>query len=129
MLFWGTIFVTMQSKMTRIICGLVLGFLGLNGVTGILAQTAPPPASAPKPAEPLVWDSLQKESSPKVGSATADFIFSVTNVSDNEVIVDHTQGSCSCTVAKLPSQPWHLPPHTNGQINVTADLARKSGTL
>jgi mono/diheme cytochrome c family protein len=124
----------MQSKIVRIICGLVFSTLVLvnlclDGVTKASAQSTLPPAAAPKPAEPVVWDALQKESSPKSGDPTAEFVFSVTNVSDGEVIIDHAQGSCSCTVAKLPNQPWHLVPRTNGHINVSVNLAGKSGTL
>ena len=128
------IFVTKQTKMTRIICGVILSALGLAGValievTVASAQSVPQPANVSKPAEPLVWDALQKESSPKPGAPTADFVFGVTNISENEVIIDHTQGSCSCTVAKLPSQPWHLAAHTSGQINVSVNLAGKFGNL
>ncbi|HZQ46049.1 MAG TPA: DUF1573 domain-containing protein [Verrucomicrobiae bacterium] len=120
--------------MTRIIGGLALSVLGLagvclHGVTGALAQSVPVQGNVTKPAEPLVWDALQKESSPKSGDAFAEFVFSVTNISEGEVIIDHTQGSCSCTVAKLPSQPWHLAAHAAGEIKVSVDLARKSGTL
>ncbi len=134
LLFWRIIFVTMQSKMNLIIRGLVLSTLVLAGVcsAGVIrtsAQSTPPPAATPTPAGPVVWDTLQQESSPKSGDATANFVFSVTNISAGEVIIDHAQGSCSCTVAKLPSQPWHLVPHTNGQINVSVNLAGKSGTL
>src|SRR5690348_3998979 len=97
-------FFTMQSKMTRIIGGLALSVLGLagvclHGVTGAVAQSVPVQGNVTKPAEPLVWDALQKESSPKSGDAFAEFVFSVTNISEGEVIIDHTQGSCSCTVA------------------------------
>lgn len=124
----------MQSKIVRIFCRQVLSNLALVnlclvGVMSALAQPAPQPIAAQKTPDQVVWDALQKEASPKSGDTTADFIFTVTNVSDSEVIIDHAQGSCSCTVAKLPSQPWHLVPHTNGQINVSVNLAGKSGTL
>lgn len=124
----------MQSKMVRIICGqvlntLVLANVCLIGVMKASAQATSTAAANLKPADPVVWDALQKDSSPKSGDATAEFKFSVTNLSDGDVIIDHAQGSCSCTVAKLPSQPWHLLPHTNGQINVSVNLAGKSGTL
>ncbi len=60
---------------------------------------------------------------------SAEFSFGVTNISDSEVVIDRVKASCSCTVAKLPSQPWHLAPHTNGQIGVTVDLKGKIGTF
>jgi cytochrome c553 len=37
--------------------------------------------------------------------------------------------SCGCTTAQLPPMPWILAPGTNGQINLTVNLAGKSGTL
>ena len=64
-----------------------------------------------------------------VGQATADFVFNVSNPTEKSVVIERVQTSCGCTVAKLPSQPWVSTPHTNGQINVTVNLAGKSGTI
>lgn len=109
---------------------LILTGSGMHGWTTASAQPAPPPATAaPKLLDLLVWDAVLKEQSPLPGQATADFIFSVTNPSESEVIIDRVQTSCGCTVAKLPSQPWILAPHTNGQLAVSVNLANKSGTL
>jgi mono/diheme cytochrome c family protein len=76
---------------------------------------------------PLVWEPEHLEVVPKLNEPTVEFSFGVTNTSDSEVVIDHVQPSCSCTVAKLPSEPWHLLPHTNGQVSVTVDLRGKAG--
>ena len=110
-----------------------------------LLQPAPPSANPPLPATPavsaavaaapvgtpgaLVFDAEQKDYSAKVGEATANFTFYLTNISSAEVLVNKVTTSCGCTVAKLPEQPWHLAPGTNGPINVTVDLRGKSGKI
>jgi mono/diheme cytochrome c family protein len=71
-----------------------------------------------------------KDMEAKPGQMSADFFFSATNISTSDVVIDHVQTSCGCTVAKLPSQPWVLKPQDNGKINVTVDLRGKPvGTL
>jgi mono/diheme cytochrome c family protein len=76
---------------------------------------------------PLVWESEHLEVVPKINEPTVQFSFGVTNTSDSEVVIERVEASCSCTVAKLPSQPWHLSPHTNAQLGVTVDLKGKAG--
>ena len=78
------------------------------------------------PKEPtIVFDSETKTYDAKVGEASAPYVFNLTNVWTNEVIIERCQTSCGCTVAQLPSQPWHLKPGTNGEIKVTVALAGK----
>jgi mono/diheme cytochrome c family protein len=89
----------------------------------------PPTGQQPSPLELLKWDSVLKEMTPQPGQAMADFVFSVSNPTEQNVTIDHVHTSCGCTVAKLPSQPWVLVPHTNGQINVTVNLMGKQGTI
>ncbi|MDB6065609.1 MAG: hypothetical protein JWR26_1817 [Pedosphaera sp.] len=79
--------------------------------------------------EPLLWDAVDKELAVQPGQATAEFVFNLTNASDSEFVIDRVMTSCGCTVAKIPSQPWHVAPHTNGQIGVTVNLAGKFGTF
>jgi len=90
-----------------------------------------PVASATPAANPsaLVFDAEQKDYTAKAGEASASFTFNLTNVSSAEVLVNRVTTSCGCTVAKLPEQPWHLAPGTNGPIGVTVDLRGKSGTI
>ncbi len=92
-------------------------------------QTARPviiPAGAPSA---LSWDSESKEYSAEPGETAANFTFLLTNTSPSEVVITGVRTSCGCTVAKLPSQPWHLSPGSDGQIDVTVDLRGKYGTV
>jgi hypothetical protein len=90
---------------------------------------APAADAGAKPLQLLVWDSLLKEQTPLPGQATANFVFNVTNSSDETVVITDVHTSCGCTVAKLPSKPWPLGPHTNGSIDVSVNLAGKFGTF
>ena len=116
-----------------------MGFIAISGFSAFEAEAqpvTPPPTTVAQPAPALVntlmklsWDSTLKETSPKPGQPTADFVFNVKNSSSEDIVIDHVQTSCGCTVAKLPSQPWTLTPGTNGQVNVTVNLAGKQGTF
>lgn len=93
------------------------------------AVTATAPAVAAADPNAIKWDSETKEYSAKAGEAEAKFTFWLTNVSSSEVLVNGVRTSCGCTVAKLPSQPWHIAPGSNGPIEVTVNLAGKSGLI
>jgi cytochrome c553 len=89
-----------------------------------------PVPSGPSPADSLAWDAVMKDMETKPGQMSADFFFAVTNISATDIVIDHVQTSCGCTVAKLPSQPWTLKPQDNGKISVTVDLKGKPvGTM
>jgi mono/diheme cytochrome c family protein len=83
------------------------------------------------PADPNIikWDADTKESTSKPGEADAKYTFWLTNVSSSVVLINSVRTSCGCTVAKLPAQPWHIPPGSNGPIEVTLSLAGKSGLI
>lgn len=81
------------------------------------------------PATTLAWDGLFKEFSVPTGQRYQPFTFSVTNVSRAEVVVTQVLTSCGCTVARLPAQPWRLPPGGSGTIEGAMDLAGKFGIL
>lgn len=109
---------------------LILAGAQLLGTVPVSAQTPPAPQPAAPPLlDSLTWDAVMKEATPQPGQPTADFVFGVTNPSESNVVIERVQTSCGCTVAKLPSTPWVLTPHTNGQISVTVNLAGKSGTI
>ena len=114
--------------------------------TPVAPVVIPPPTIAPAPAIPipvpviaqpaapanpgaLVWDSEQKEYKAKYGEAHVNFTFYLTNISSSEVVINSVRPSCGCTTAKLPPMPWHLTGGTNGQIDLTINLAGKSGTV
>jgi len=92
----------------------------------------PAPEIAPKgfsTSEALAWDSRLKEQTVSNDVESTVFKYWATNVSRSNVVVLDTHASCECTVAKLPSQPWVLPPGSNGLIEVTVNLKGKSGIL
>jgi cytochrome c553 len=86
-------------------------------------------ASGPLSDGILVWDGTTKETNAVADAAQAHFTFSFTNVSASPVVILNVHPSCGCTTAQLPPLPWTLVPGTNGQMNVTVNLAGKSGTL
>jgi mono/diheme cytochrome c family protein len=106
-----------------------------NLIPGQPLQPVPPQfaqPAAPQPTQPasyLAWDAELKEAHPKVGDATAQFTFWLTNVSKEVVAIHTVHTSCGCTVAQLPAQPWKVEPGAGGPINVTMNLAGKMGTV
>jgi hypothetical protein len=74
----------------------------------------------------LAWDSLEKEYHAQPGELVAPFVFNLTNVSPQYVVIYDTSTTCDCTVAKLPSKPWAIPSGGAGQIEATIDLKKKS---
>lgn len=92
--------------------------------------SVPPPAAVPlNPALYLAFDSVAKEYQAKLGETNATFIFWMTNISKQEVLINTLRPSCGCTTAKLPSYPWALAPGTNGHIEMNVNFMGKQGTL
>lgn len=101
-------------------------------ITSVGAQPPPfppGPSNSASASKVLTWDADLKEVTPKPGEMVAKFVFSVTNVSDAEVVLTDAKPSCGCTEATMPSKPWHLAAHSNGVINVGVNLAGKAGTI
>jgi mono/diheme cytochrome c family protein len=71
----------------------------------------------------LQFDAEDKTVTVTNGTEKASFTFSVTNISSEEVVINYILGSCHCTVAQLPSQPWKLAPKEVGEFSATMDLA------
>jgi len=90
----------------------------------LCAAETPPPAP-----EALAWDATTKEHAAKLGDTNAIIFYSVTNQTSSNVIIRAVRPSCGCTIAKLPAQPWIIPPGSNGQFQLTVDLRGKRGTL
>ena len=92
-----------------------------------------PPSLAPgqmavAPTTPtLAFDAESKRYDASPGEEVAPFTFNLTNVWTNEIIVDRVQGSCGCTKATLPFDPWHLRPGESGPVQVQVRLAGKMG--
>ncbi len=73
----------------------------------------------------LVFDSVTKDYSAKPGEEEAHFKFRVANLSAKEVVIERAQGTCGCTRAELPAQPWHIKPSARGEIPVVMYLKGK----
>ena len=94
------------------------------------SHPAPPADAADNMAQNiLVWDSVSKEYSAKADEGEAHFTFNLANVSANPVVIYDTSTTCDCTVAKMPSSPWTIPPGGTGQIQATLDLHGKTGSV
>lgn len=108
-------------------------FAQAQGATPVPVATpaAAPIAALPQPMPPniLSWDADTKNFQAMPNAMAANFVFSVTNISTEEVVITAVRPSCGCTVAKMPSQPWKLAPGESGQVGFTVDLRGKSGTL
>lgn len=90
----------------------------------------PPPQPAANPIDKLlVWDALTKEVTVTNGTPQANFVFNLTNISSGPVTILNAHASCGCTVARLPQEPWVLPPGTNSELHVTMNLAGKMGEV
>ncbi|MDB6122643.1 MAG: hypothetical protein JWQ71_1636 [Pedosphaera sp.] len=104
--------------------------LGFHYVLGILAFCfLAPHNSSGAASEPLAWDAESKQYTVKTNETHGHLFFSVTNVSNSEVIIENVTTSCDCTAATLPSKPWKLAPKQDGKIEVVVDVRGKTGTL
>jgi mono/diheme cytochrome c family protein len=88
-----------------------------------------PPAAGPLPAGVLAFDSESKEYTTKSGEIIASYVFNLTNVSPDEVVISYVQTSCGCTTAQLPPMPWKLAAGGTGQIPINMNVQGKSGTV
>ncbi len=80
-------------------------------------------------ANPLVWDAMTKKYSATETEAKHEFIFTVKNSGNNEVIIRAVQPSCGCTIAKLPKTPWPLQPGESGDVSAVVNFDEKTGTF
>lgn len=114
-------------------CFLVAGWLPVFAQTPVPVPAPGVPVAPVVPAVPaklaLVWDAETKEYNAQPGDTAANFSFFLTNTSSAEVLVNSVRTSCGCTVAQLPSTPWHVAPGESGPIKVTVDLHGKMGTI
>ena len=115
----------------HVLVAVAISCAGQNRAAVPESAPAAPPAfpGATVSSNNLAWDALTKEYASKPYERFAHFSFWFTNVSPSEVQIFSAQTSCFCTVAKLPSQPWRIPAGSNGPIEVTMDLAGKSGLV
>lgn len=77
----------------------------------------------------LVFDAETKQYDASPGEAAAPFIFNLTNVWTNEIVIERVRASCGCTTAEMPAVPWHIPPGGSGQVHAEVNLAGKMGLV
>jgi mono/diheme cytochrome c family protein len=86
-------------------------------------------ANGPLPDGILAWNKLSQDMDAPADQASAHFVFNVTNISPDNIVILGAHGSCSCTVTELPPLPWTIPPAGNGQIGATVNIEGKTGVL
>jgi mono/diheme cytochrome c family protein len=112
----------MRALTLRTVCaGSILLSLGV----GPLAAQSSLPTAGPT----LVFDADTKHYDATPGEATAPFVFNLTNVWTNEIVIEGVKASCGCTTASMPPVPWHIPPGGDGQVHAQVNLAGKMGTV
>jgi hypothetical protein len=84
---------------------------------------------SPREETALAFDTTSKTYTAKPGEESCAFHFQVKNTSEKEVVINQVRTSCGCTIAKLPSQPWHIMPGAGGEITLVMDLRGKTGTI
>lgn len=77
----------------------------------------------------LSWDATDKTYEAKPGDLVAPFMFTLTNVSSEPLVIYDTSTTCDCTVAKLPSKPWVVPSGGTGQILAAIHIQYKKGPV
>ena len=97
----------------------------VNATAARLPQGGAAPVVTKVDPDALQWDSKQKEVAVKLGENEARFSFAFTNVSKSEVTLQRIQTSCGCTAARLPQEPWLIPPGGRGDISVVMDVRGK----
>jgi mono/diheme cytochrome c family protein len=115
----------MLLRMTGRFLAMILG-LALACRVAVEAEVV---VVSPREETALAFDATSKAYTAKPGEESCTFRFRVKNTSDQEVVVNQVRTSCGCTIAKLPSQPWHIAPGTGGEITLVMDLRGKSGTI
>lgn len=88
-----------------------------------------PAAQSPSLDSVLAWDGSMQSVTLSNGMNEAHYTFHLTNISDGNVVISNVTPSCSCTVAKLPEEPWTLKPGAGGEIKATMDVTHEFGTL
>lgn len=113
---------------------LLAAAVALAGFQPAHAQSPTPPEQkvvilGPKEETGLALDAASKEYAAKPGEESYTFHFAVKNTSAKELVINQVRTSCGCTIAKLPSQPWHIAPGEGGDIALIMDLRGKTGTI
>ncbi|HZV35932.1 MAG TPA: DUF1573 domain-containing protein [Verrucomicrobiae bacterium] len=116
-----------MKKNCRLVRLFPLAMLMAATIQALAQNTSEPKPQVESPLTQLSWANDHQHAAPTFNDRTSEFDFAFTNISDKEIVIDHVKSSCSCTAAKLPAEPWHLPAHTNGSIHVSVNLKGKDG--
>ncbi len=105
------------------------GWIGFALVAKLFAGGETPLSQVPQVISPivtnLVFDADTKIQDVKFDEESVAFQFYVTNLWTNVITVDRMETSCGCTVAKMPSYPWHIPAGGHGTVDATINLKGK----
>lgn len=99
------------------------------GAAHWLAGQAGPKADSPPAGPTLVFDAETKEYHARAEEPDAVFTFYATNVWTNTIVIEAVYGSCHCTTATMPAEPWILAPGASGAVTARVDLPEEEGTV
>jgi len=83
-------------------------------------------ANDPLPDGVFAWDGLTKAVDATNGQDSAQFAFSLTNITAANATILAVHPGCGCTTAELPPVPWVLPAGTCGEMKFNVSLAGKT---
>ena len=107
----------------------VVGLVWL-GAASWLAGQAGPKTDSPPAGPTLVFDAETKEYHASAEESNAVFTFYATNVWTNTIVIEAVYGSCHCTTAEMPAEPWILAPGASGAVKAQVDLPNdEEGTV
>lgn len=92
------------------------------GAANWLAGQAGPKTNSPPAGPRLVFDAETKEYHASAVEANAVVTFYATNVWTNSIVIQGVYGSCHCTTATMPADPWVLTPGASGAVTARVDL-------
>jgi mono/diheme cytochrome c family protein len=118
----------MRASMRTVVCA---GSILLCLKAGLVSGQFPAPAAegVQHSAPLLVFDAETKRYDAMPAEEVAPFVFNLTNVWTNEIVIKSVRASCGCTTASMPPVPWHIPPGGAGQVHAQVNLAGKMGLL
>jgi mono/diheme cytochrome c family protein len=103
---------------------------GSAAIVRSLNRASPGASITPQKQETVLgWDGLVKEVNLKPGETSGHFAFTFTNTSPDAVVVTYVRTSCGCTVPKVPTLPWTIPPSGQGTFEVVLDARGKNGVV
>ena len=100
------------------------------GVLTVLASTlliAQPPSTPAMDDPALVVERAEQSYEAQPGEVEVVFTFRLRNVSPQPVVIMDVKTSCGCTVARMPSRPWIVPPGKTDELKLAFDMRGRTG--